>query len=261
MHDPLPPVDASNITPLTHDVALQLQRVELDRFLALTSALQDHEWSIRTECPDWDVRDMVLHVLGACEAGASVRENAHQMRKAFALRRRSGGPLEAALSSVQVRERQALRGADIVERFAAVAPRTIRGRSRVPSLVRRVRMTVDGPVVERWSLGYLIDTIYLRDLWMHRVDVCRATGRTLELTAEHDGVIVADVVAEWMRRHDTAVQLHLTGPAGGTFVSAPSAADLGPVELDAVEFCRSVSGRESVDGTGDSKLLATIVPF
>ena len=33
-------------------------------------------------CPDWDVREMYLHVLGTCEAGASMRENVHQRRRA-----------------------------------------------------------------------------------------------------------------------------------------------------------------------------------
>ena len=38
--------------------------------------------------------------------------------------------------------------------------------------------------------------ILTRDTWMHRVDISRATGRDLVLTAEHDGRIVADVVDE-----------------------------------------------------------------
>ena len=46
-------------------------------------------------------------------------------------------------------------------------------------------MKVDAPVVEKWSLGYLIDVIYLRDLWMHRVDTTAATGGELVLTADH----------------------------------------------------------------------------
>ena len=39
------------------------------------------------------------------------------------------------------------------------------------------------------------------------------------LTADHDGVIVADVVAEWARRHGQPYQLKLTGPAGGSWTS------------------------------------------
>lgn len=38
---------------------------------------------------------------------------------------------------------------------------------------------------------------------MHRIDISRATGRPLTLTADHDGVLVADVVHEWAGRHGT----------------------------------------------------------
>jgi hypothetical protein len=44
-----------------------------------------------------------------------------------------------------------------------------------PSASRHhVKLKVDGPVHETWTLGYLTDTIYLRDLWMHRIDAARA---------------------------------------------------------------------------------------
>ena len=72
---------------------------------------------------------------------------------------------------------------------------------------------------ETWRMGYLLDVILTRDPWMHRVDIARATGRELELTPEHDGRIVADVVAEWARRHGQPCTLTLTGPAGGEFVA------------------------------------------
>jgi len=121
---------------------------------------------------------MCQHLLGACEAGASMRENVHQMRRARAHRKRHGGPLEAALSAVQVGERARLTPVQVVERLTAVAPKAVRGRTRIPALVRNhAKLKVDGPVYETWELGYLIDTIYLRDLWMHRVDVAHALDR------------------------------------------------------------------------------------
>jgi len=44
-----------------------------------------------------------------------------------------------------------------------------------PSASRHhVKLKLDGPVHETWTLGYLTDTIYLRDLWMHRIDAARA---------------------------------------------------------------------------------------
>jgi uncharacterized cupin superfamily protein len=73
------------------------------------------------------------------------------------------------------------------------------------------------------------------------------------LTADHDGRIVADVVAEWARAHGRPYRLTLTGPAGGTWSAGAGGAE---VRLDAVEFCRVLSGR--AEGTG---LLAHAVPF
>jgi len=245
---------------LSHEEAMQRQAAELERTLELLRSLDDADWSTQTDCPDWDVRRMYLHVLGACDAGASMRENLHQMRAAKQHQKSAGGPLEAGLSAVQVRERLDITPAELVDRLAAVAPVTVRKRTRLPALMRRMKMKIDGPVVETWALGYLVDTIYLRDLWMHRVDAARATGRDLALSADHDGCIVADVVAEWARRHGQPFTLTLTGPAGGTFTSTGSGTVSGatPVdlELDAVDFCRLLAGRE--DGTG---LLTTIVPF
>ena len=108
-------------------------------------------------------------------------------------------------------------------------------------------------VTETWQLGYLLDVILTRDTWMHRVDIARATGAELVLTAEHDGRIVADVVAEWARRHGQPFTLGLAGPAGGTFTKDGGGEE---ITLDAVEFCRTLSGRAA--GVG---LLTTEVPF
>jgi hypothetical protein len=106
---------------------------------------------------------------------------------------------------------------------------------------------------EAWTFGFLIDVILTRDPWMHRIDISRAVGAQPVLTADHDGVLVGDVVTEWAARHGQPYSLHLTGPAGGQWSQGAGGPEL---ELDAVEFCRAVSGRVSADG-----LLATQVPF
>jgi hypothetical protein len=115
-----------------------------------------------------------------------------------------------------------------------------------------IKETVGGEV-ETWRMGYLLDTILTRDPWMHRVDIARATGRDLVLTADHDGRIVADVVAEWARRHGRPVTLILTGAAGGEFVAGGGGER---ITIDAIEFCRALSGR--APGAG---LLTQEVPF
>jgi hypothetical protein len=106
---------------------------------------------------------------------------------------------------------------------------------------------------ELWTLGFLLDMCLTRDTWMHRVDIADAISVDLQLTADHDGVLVADVAAEWARRHGEPCSLMLTGPAGGSWTWGSGGPSL---ELDAVEFCRLLSGRGAADG-----LLATRVPF
>jgi hypothetical protein len=147
----------------------------------------------------------------------------------------------------------------VVDELATAGPAGTKGRARTPALVRRFVSAGEQPIddsgstTEIWSMGYLIDVILTRDTWMHRSDVAEATGTDIELTADHDGVLVADVAAEWASRHGQACQLTLTGPAGGSW----SWGDGGDaIEMDAVQFCRILSGRGSGDG-----LLAQRVPF
>jgi uncharacterized protein (TIGR03083 family) len=240
-----------DIAPLSRAEAMALAGAEYDRFVVLLRSLRPDEWRRPTECEAWDVRAMASHILAEAESHYSLREMAHQMR---AYRKAKSGPMIDAMNALQVRDRADLTPDDIVARFQRAVPRSVRARRRMPGLVRRVRLKVDPPFEkERWPLSYLMDVIYTRDTWMHRGDVSRAIGRDVELTPEHDGRIVADVVAEWAPRHGQPFTLTLTGPAGGSYAAGDGGEH---IQLDAVEFCRIVSGR--AQGTG---LLTTAVPF
>jgi hypothetical protein len=109
---------------------------------------------------------------------------------------------------------------------------------------------------EPWTFGYLIDVILTRDPWMHRLDIAAATGTEPRLTADHDGVVVADVVAEWASRHGKEFTLTLTGPAGGTWRHGENGPEL---TLDAADFCRATA-RRPASVTLD-QLLNTEVPY
>lgn len=78
------------------------------------------------------------------------------------------------------------------------------------------------------------------------------------LTADHDGVLVADIVAEWARRHGQPYRLQLTGPAGGSWSSGTGGVE---IVMDAADFCRVISGRPGPDGGQTLGLLSTQVPF
>jgi hypothetical protein len=167
------------------------------------------------------VRHLVGHVVGAMRSAASNREMVSQLREINRRVRRDGGAITDTMTQVQI------------DRTAALDRE---------ALVRECRSLVDprrGVDAGR----------------RHRIDLCCAIGATPMLTAEHDGRIIADVAAEWARRHGQPCHLELTGPAGGTFRFGTTSPD-DHLELDAVDFCRILSGRAPGDG-----LLATPVPF
>ncbi|MFD4638432.1 maleylpyruvate isomerase family mycothiol-dependent enzyme [Lentzea sp. NPDC058436] len=235
-------------SPLDRTTAMRLAATEYDRIAALLGGLAPQDWDRPTSCPEWDVRALATHVLGMAEMSASMREGLRQARAAQA----RGGVFIDELTAVQVEERAGMTPAAIVARFAEVAPRAVKGRRRVPGVVRGRRMPgtqrVNGRD-EAWTLGFLNDVIMTRDPWMHRTDLAQATGMPLVLTAAHDGVLVDDVVREWFERLGRPVTVRLTGPAGGTWGEG------GPeLELDAVEFCRALAGRRTAP-------LDTEVPF
>jgi len=164
------------------------------------------------------------------------------------------GPLIDGVTAYQVMTNEHLTTGELVARMAAAGPRQARWRTERP-LLRRMPTKNQNPdgTVETWRMGYVFEVILTRDTWMHRVDVAQATGRPLDLTPGHDGRIVADVVAEWARRHGKPFTLELTGPAGGSYTEGSGGVEL---TCDAVEFCRTLAGR--VPGSG---LLAQPVPF
>ena len=246
------PTDVRSIAPLAHDEAMALAEVEYGRFLDLVRGLRPEDWAKPTDCTLWDVRAMVGHNLGNFEAAASVVETARQQAKAARRAKREGiSPLDG-MTAVQVEERAGLSVDELIERLAAAIPKAVAGRRRMPAVVR-TKVRLDLSEGRKRPLGDLIDRIYTRDVLMHRIDLHRATGAPLVLTPDHDGRIVADVVAEWAANHGAPFDLTLTGPAGGRYVQGAGGE---AVELDAVEFCRILAGRAPGEG-----LLATPVLF
>lgn len=241
------------IPPVTRAEAELLAATEYRRVGAQLRTLGEDDWTKPTDCELWDVRAMAGHSVGMMSDFTSLRSVMRLVRAATKAAKVAGGPLVDSMTAMQVAESSTLTPAELVARVGEVGPRAAHWRTHAPRLLRRmpVEETVGG-LPETWRIGYLLDTILTRDPWMHRVDIARATGRDLVLTADHDGRIVADVVAEWARRHGRPFTLTLTGPAGGRF----TAGDGEHITIDAVEFCRTLSGRASGSG-----LLTQEVPF
>jgi uncharacterized protein (TIGR03083 family) len=220
--------------------ARRLAEEEFARFAELAASLSEPEWAMPTDCIAWDVRTMALHVLGSADAQASVREFAHQMRRGMPLNKQiDSHHWVDGLNELQIRERQHLSNPELVVQLKGVGPRAVKGRWSTPPPMRYLPIPF-GPPIGWEPLKYLLDVGFTRDVWCHRLDISGATGRPMHLTADHDGRLVADIVAEWASIHREPFDLILEGPAGGKFTQGVNGER---VEIDAMEFIRTLSGR------------------
>lgn len=242
------------IPPIARAEVEVLARTEYQRVGDQLRSLAPDVWTLPTDCPLWDVRAVVGHSTGMLATFTGYRTLVGAMRAATAAAKRSHGPMIDELTAQQVADHAGMSTSELIATVDDVGPRAARWRATRPALFRRMPMKEEvGGTQETWRMGYLLDVILTRDPWMHRVDIARATGREMVLTSQHDGRIIADVVAEWARRHGRPFTLTLTGPAGHVFVSGEDGEE---ITIDAVEFCRTLAGRATGHG-----LLGQQVPF
>ena len=225
---------------ITRPEARVLAEEEFTRFADLVASLTPEEWATPTDCTGWDVRKMVLHILGSGEAQASVREFVHQLRRGMPLNKEiDSHHWVDGMNELQIRERSQLSRDELVRQIAAVGPMAVKGRWRTPPPARYIPLSF-GPPIGWAPLKYLLDVGFTRDVWAHRIDIHAAIGRPMQLTADHDGRLVADIVAEWADIHGQPFELVLDGPAGGKFTQGVAGER---VEIDTLDFIRTLSGR------------------
>ena len=103
------------------------------------------------------------------------------------------------------------------------------------------------------TLSYLFDVIYVRDVWLHRVDLHRATGVAMpasDAEAEVVAQVVRDLDLEWV---GPALTLRLTG-RGAALWTLGEGEPVAEVTEDSVALMRLLSGRSdecSLSATGD----------
>jgi uncharacterized protein (TIGR03083 family) len=232
-------------TRINRAEARVLAEEEFRRFADLVASLTPQEWATPTDCTRWDVRKMALHILGSAEAQASVREFAHQLRRGMPLNKEIGSHHWVdGLNELQIRERDHLSNAELVAQLSAVGPKAVKGRWGTPPPARYVPVSF-GPPIGWAPLKYLLDVGFTRDVWAHRIDIHAAINRPMRLSADHDGRLVADIVAEWASIHGQPFELVLEGPAGGKYRQG---VDGERVEINALDFVRTLAGR--LPGTG-----------
>ncbi|MBU2664981.1 maleylpyruvate isomerase family mycothiol-dependent enzyme [Actinoplanes bogorensis] len=234
---------------IRHAEAMELTAFENARLLDLLRALTDEQWRAATECTRWTVRDIAVHLIASAQAQAHPTEFVRQVLAGRRLSARIGATHWVdGLNEAQLRARTAWTGSQLPALWQQHAATALAARRRMPAAIRALPVlplgTGLGVHVGRQPLSYLFDMGFTRDVWMHRIDIARAAGTTPELTAGHDGRIIADIVEEWSERHGQPYLVTLTGPAGGVFQKD----DGDHQTVDAVDFVRILSGR--ADGPG-----------
>lgn len=248
---------AAAIAPLTHDEATRLAQGEFQRLVELLLSIEGEEWEQPTYCTAWNVRQMVAHLAGAAAAFASWEQFKRQMIQNPYIR--EAAVKVDAINRVQVEERAERSPAALIEEFRQAGPRAIRTRARLPGLLRALPVPF-GPPLGVAPVGYLTDTIYTRDWWMHRVDLSHATGRAMALSEAHDGRLLALVMRDLAGRieaglHPHTVDLRLTGPAGATFRFGKGLTPDATIEIDPLDFSLLASERITPD---EARARATI---
>ena len=273
--------DARMIPYLSHGEAIAMATVELERFLALLDELEPEEWGKPTGCARWNVRQVVAHLAGSADAYSNFREFLRQGNGRLQRPYREAGMSRLdAMNQIAVDDRADLTPTELIAQLRERGPRAIRTRERLPNVLRHLPVPLGKitPEIGRtWvPIRYLTDAILTRDMWMHRLDISRATGRGMSLTPEHDGRVTALAVRDLAQGIDGEVDggviYALDGPAGGSWlVGHPPHRTL--ISLDALDFHLLASGRLplsearerlSIEGDPDlaeRALQSTSVPY
>ncbi|MFD4971744.1 maleylpyruvate isomerase family mycothiol-dependent enzyme [Streptomyces sp. NPDC058424] len=233
--------EAARLPQTGRDQSAAIAEAEGRAAMDVLDKLGEEDWHRPTDCVEWDVRTLVSHLVAQCEDNISL---ATMVRREITGRRRHRGmgPVDAHMAA-QIADHATASGPELAERFTLLWPRAVQARRRRPGLMRRARVATGVAEAPWMSMGHLLDTIYNRDLWMHRVDLARATGQHL-VVGEHARLIVEQVIRDLALTWSGApIVLELTGPAGGTWLIG-SGEPASVVRADAVAYLRGLAGRD-----------------
>lgn len=236
-------VSAEQIPYVTADEAYELMQTALHRFIHLVESLDAEDWHKPTACTEWNVRDMVAHQAGGFASGVSYREMIHQLTARP--KAKPGQLIEDTINTLQLAERANMTSAELITELRQAGEKASHNWAYGFRLVKWA--AIPHPVPGRLGLRHLMWVIHSRDTWMHRLDICRATGRHFEQTREHDGrineLVVRDLAHVLQKKlNGRAFTLALTGVAGGTWQIGSGNSEA-TIEMDTLDFNIYASGR------------------
>ncbi len=244
------PTPAASLPQTLPEEAARLIAEQLTAYVGELRALDPAEWFKPTDCSRWDVRQIAAHIAGALDESAHVTVLARHLYRA---RKNRDLGLADAINEQQLAERTHRRGPEIVDEIERLTPRAVRRRLTMPRVVRRIPVPGDD-LPAGSNIAYLFDVIYPRDVWLHRIDTERATGRGLQPTSGACA-IVAQVVRDLARNWNEPTWVLDLGEFGRWMVGTGQ--PVATVHSDAVDYLRLLSGRQAtpvLDVTGDADI-------
>ncbi|MDQ3916805.1 MAG: maleylpyruvate isomerase family mycothiol-dependent enzyme [Actinomycetota bacterium] len=208
-----------------------------ERFTSLLRDLSPAEWDAVTACDPWTVKDVAAHLLGWADALCSPRALASQTRAALRRRARFGNLLDAQ-NDAQVEAGRAYSGDELVRRLRVMLPRAARLRRRIGGGLHYVPAYASF-LGGTFNVGYLMNAIFPRDLVVHTLDVCAATGRAASF-GRSEARVATDMLKDWARRTGADATVDLEGL--GTFVAGTGRSARISAAADA--FVLRLAGRE-----------------
>jgi uncharacterized protein (TIGR03083 family) len=238
--------NALDIPKVTHTEAGQLAQKEYERVLVLLETLAGDDWQQQTYCTEWNVRDMVAHLAGGVSGSTSFAEFKRQNISNPYLKQYKN-PVDGT-NRMQIEDRAGKTTAELITEFRQNGQIGINNRKKLPWLIRKIHLPM-GPLGFS-SLEYLMDVIYPRDEWMHRYDICAATGKKMVVTPEHDGRMVAIVLYDLARKLNKTlgsrtILLQLTGPLAADYQFGRGSTPDCTIAIDCFDFNLRASGRIS----------------
>jgi uncharacterized protein (TIGR03083 family) len=217
---------------------------ELTAWHDLLASIDGTDWQRRTVCDEWDVADIVGHLIGQAEDVIRPLSFPRRFRKAR--RVYPNTPKFDAHMMVQADEHRGTPPDALRTTFDQVWAKATQKIVKNPGLIRRISMASEEWPQFKMDLGYIQDILLARDLWTHRDDICQALGRSFDA-----GPYAEEMVAQVMRDlidgpfwgDRPAVDVELTGQGGGTY-RLGRGEPVGHAAVDAIGYMRTVSGRD-----------------
>ena len=252
-------LNAMAVPNVTADEAHALLSTELGRMLALARTLEGADWSKPTACTAWNVRDMLAHQAGSYASGTGYMEMIHQ----YLSLPKAGQLPEDAINETQLSDRADRSPAELIAELESAGPVAAHKWAYQFRLMKLV--TIPHRTAGSLNVGYLMTVVHSRDTWMHRLDICRATGRPFEQTAGHDGRIAALVMVDVARcllkkSGSRSILFDLTGTAGGKW-QIGSGEPAAEIRMDVLDFNVYASGRSTYQQARQQAAIDGDIPW